>query len=95
MMAIVTSDGRAPLADAGDSAALFQSMVAYTGAIRLGDGDKFVTTVEVAWHPAWIGTEQVRFCRVEGDVLSMSTPQQTHPKYPGRTGRALLSWRRP
>ena len=41
-------------------------MIAYTGRYRVEDG-KVITKVEIAWNEAWVGGEQVRFIRFEGD----------------------------
>ena len=91
MMAVVTAGDRAP-PDA-DRAALFENMMSYTGNYRL-EGDKFITKVDVAWHPAWNGTEQPRFFQLDGEVLSLTTPRQTHPRFPGRSLRGVMTWRR-
>ena len=93
MMAIVAAGDRAPPETEADRAALFDAMMAYTGNYRLED-DKFITFVDVAWHPSWDGTEQPRFFELEGDSLSIITPQQTHPRYPGRPVRGILTWHR-
>ena len=34
-------------------------------------GNKFTTKVDVSWNPAWVGTEQVRDYRLEGDELEV------------------------
>jgi hypothetical protein len=69
-MAVITGDGRmAPKTDQ-DRADLLKSMFAYTGMYRL-EGDKFITKVDVSWNPAWLGTEQVRFFKVDGDRLQV------------------------
>jgi Lipocalin-like domain len=97
---ILTADGRAiALLTAGtrlpDMAAdvLFDRMMAYSGRYRL-QGDSFITAVDTAWHPAWVGTEQTRFFKVEGDTLSIKSPFQDHPKFPGRRIRGVVVWRK-
>lgn len=92
MAGIITSGGAAQRANP-DAAALLRGMLAYSGAYRIED-DKFITQVDVAWHPSWLGTEQVRFFRVEGDRLFITTPPQTLPRYGNRLGRGVLMWRR-
>ncbi len=93
LMGIVTAAGRAIPKTEADRADLFESMMAYSGKYRVEGENKFVTAVDVAWHPAWSG-EQTRFFALEGDVLSITTPQQTVPLFPGRPGRGVLRWRR-
>jgi hypothetical protein len=72
---------------------LFASLMAYSGKSTL-EGDRFTTHVEIAWHPSWVGTDQVRFFEREGDTLRISTAEQLHPAFPGRLGRGILVWRR-
>ena len=91
-MAILTRSDRAPPKEDADGAALFKSMMAYTGNFRIEGKDKFITDVDLAWHPGWNGTEQTRFFKVEGDTLSITTAQQTHPMFPGRMGRGIITW---
>jgi hypothetical protein len=37
------------------------------------EGDKWITKVDVAANPGWVGTEQTRFFRVDGERLQEST----------------------
>ena len=94
MMAIITASNRQPPRDTADGAALFNNMMAYTRKYRIEGDDQFITSVDLAWHPGWIGTEQPRFFTVDGDMLSITTAQTTHPMFPGRNGRGVLKWRR-
>jgi hypothetical protein len=94
MMTIITSDGRERPNGETDEAALFKNMMAYSGNFRLEGEDQFITTVDIAWHPAWIGSEQARFFTMNGDALSIVTAEITHPRYPGRTGRGVVKWLR-
>jgi hypothetical protein len=94
MMAIVARSDRTPPKEDTDGAALFKSMMAYTGTYRVESHDKYICDVDLAWHPAWNGTRQVRFFKVDGDTLSITTPQQTHPLLPGRIGRGVITWKR-
>jgi len=90
MISILTSNERA----GKDAAGLFETMIAYAGSCHLEDAGKLVIKVDSAWHPAWVGSEQVRFFSVEGHVLSMTTAWQTHPNFPGRTARGVLKGQR-
>jgi len=59
------------------------------------DGNaRFVTAVDVAWHPSWLGTQQARNFALEGDVLYVRIDVVTLPAHPGRPAYAMLSWRR-
>lgn len=68
MAVVLTAEGRKPGASEQERAALYSSLVAYTGRYRV-DADKWVTTVDSSWNPAWVGTEQPRYFKVNGDTL--------------------------
>lgn len=80
-----------PRSDA-DRALAYASMLAYSGLYRI-EGDRFVTEVDVAWDHDWIGTRQIRYWRLDGDLLSIETAPQL-PSGDGRTGRGIVSWQR-
>jgi len=90
MMSILTSRERIDK----DAAALFETMMAYSGSCRIEDEVRLVIKVDAAWHPAWVGSEQLRFFNVDGDTLSITTAWQTHPKFPGRMARGVLTAQR-
>jgi hypothetical protein len=77
-----------------EAAALLASMVSYSGRTRLDGQARFVTDVDVAWHPSWLGTRQARSFALDGDALSVRTDFVTHPAYPGRPLSFILSWQR-
>ena len=72
MMAIITAGGRTPPKTTQDRADLLNSMVAYTGMYRV-EGDKWIVKVDVAWNPEFVGTEQTRFFKLDGDQLQVFT----------------------
>lgn len=90
MMSILTSRERTDK----EAAALFETMIAYSGSYRVEDEGRLVIEVDTAWHPAWVGSEQVRFFHVDSDTLSITTAWQTHPKFPGRMARGVLTAQR-
>jgi hypothetical protein len=94
MMTVITGEGwKAPKTDQ-DRADIFKSLFAYTGMYRL-EGDKWITKVDVSWNPAWVGTEQVRFFRFDGDrlqVISAWVQSTTRPEK--GMGRAIITWER-
>jgi hypothetical protein len=93
MMTIIEAEGRkAPKTDE-EHAALFSTFAAYTGMFRR-DGDRVITKVDASWNPAWYGTEQVRFYKLEGDRLMLSTAWAPSPNLPGRMVRGVLTWER-
>jgi len=91
MTVVITAEGRkAPATDA-DRAALFNSLVAYTGGYRV-EGDKWITKVDVSANPAWVGTEQARTYRVAGDRLQEITAWVARPD--NRMARAVITYER-
>jgi len=93
MMALITAEGRNPPKTDQDHANLLNSMAAYTGMYRL-EGDKLIYKAEVAWHPARVGTEQVRFCRFDGDRLHVISDWMPSTGVPGQMGRIIITWER-
>ena len=73
---------------------LLDSMIAYSGRYRLQSDDCFITTVDAAWQPTWLGTEQVRYFKMDGEMLSAASPLREEPKYPGRRFRGVAIWRK-
>ena len=94
MMVVLTDGGRKAPKNDQDRAALFNSMAAYTGMYRI-EGDKCIIKVDVSWDPDWADTEQVRFFRVDGDRLQLSTSlmQQTARPEKGMA-RHIGTWER-
>jgi hypothetical protein len=95
MMAIVTGEGRKIPQTQEDRSATWLTMLAYSGMYRF-EGDKFITKVDVSWMEGWVGTEQVRFFKLEGDrlkIISAWGPNRTNPYLGvGRTVRGILTW---
>ena len=89
MCALLTARDR----DAADPAALFGSMVAYSGRFT-ADATSFATVVDAAWVPAWIGTTQVRGYAVDGDRLTLRSALGPHPAAPDADVATVLEWRR-
>ena len=91
MMALLTAEGRkAPQTDA-DRVQAFRSMSAYPGTYRLEE-DRWITTVDVSWNEAWTGTAQMRFYRLDGDTLTVTTAWRSNVIYDGRITRSTLTW---
>jgi hypothetical protein len=88
LLTLLTASDRAPTAAASD---LFDNMMAYSGLFRL-QGDRLIVKVDTAWHPAWVGTEQTRSFKRDGDTLSLISDFQEHPKFPGQRVRGILVW---
>jgi len=93
-LALVTADGRTVPKSDEDRANALRTMIAYSGRYRVEDG-KVITKVEVAWNEAWVGSEQVRFLRFEGDdLLHIESPPMAHPNVNNKVVRVIVTWRR-
>ena len=93
MIALLTGEGRQPPRTDAERSAAFTSMVGYSGHYRV-DGDRFVTTVDMAWNESWVGTEQVRHYRIDGDTLHIETEPQPAAGFGNRVTRYVLAWQR-
>jgi len=87
---MLTGQGRKPAKTTQERADLLDTLVAYSGIYRLEE-DVWITKVDVAWNPEWVGTEQKRFFKLEGDRLQVLTTWGVHPNWPdkGMTRRIL------
>ena len=93
-IAVVTADGRPIPKTDEDRARALRTMIAYSGRYRVEEG-KVITKVEVAWNEAWVGGEQVRFLRFEGDdVLHIESPPMPHPNVNDKVVRVIVTWQR-
>jgi hypothetical protein len=92
-LALMTGENRpVPQTDAERAQAL-KTMIAYTGRYRVEDG-KVITKVEAAWNEAWVGTEQVRAIRFDGDKLYIESPPMPHPNINNKVVRVIVEWER-
>ena len=90
----LAAEGRQPAESLAERAALQSSLIAYTGTYRLEE-DRWITTVDVAWNPEWVGTEQTRFFQINGDLLTVHTPWRVMPNWPERgLTRSIVRFRR-
>jgi hypothetical protein len=92
-LALMTAEGRnVPKTDVERANAL-KTMIAYTGRYRV-EGGNVITKVEAAWNEAWVGTEQVRAIRFDGETLLLQSPPMPHPNVGGRVVRVIVAWLR-
>ena len=90
-LALMTAEGRGvPNSDDARAQAL-KTMIAYTGRYRVEDG-KVITKVEAAWNEAWVGTEQIREVRFDGDRLLLQSPPMSHPNINDKVVRVIVAW---
>jgi hypothetical protein len=94
LITVTTAGDRLPPATDAEAAAQLNSMVCYSGKTRMDGNARFVTEVDVAWHPSWLGSKQARNFTLESERLSIHTDVVAHPAYPGRSMSFLLLWQR-
>ena len=92
-LALVTADNRPVPKTDEERAQALRTMISYSGRYRV-EGNKVTTKVEIAWNEAWVGGEQVRFVRFEGDKLFIESPPMPHPNVGGKVVRVIVAWQR-
>jgi hypothetical protein len=92
MFAVLVGDNRAKPAGVAptddEKAKLFGTLIAYSGAYVV-EGDKVTHKIDVSWNQSWTGGEQVRFFKVDGKTLTITTAVNKNPR-DGREGRAIV-----
>jgi lipocalin-like protein len=68
--------GLAPTVE--EKLALYDSMVAYAGTYVF-EGDKVIHRLDMSWNQAWTGSEQIRFCQLDGKRLTLTSPASKNP----------------
>jgi Lipocalin-like domain len=92
-LALMTAERRPVPKNDVDRAQALKSMIAYTGRYRVENG-KVITKVEAAWNEAWVGGEQVRNIRFDGDRLFIESPPMPHPNIEDKMVRVIVEWER-
>jgi len=92
-VAVVTAEGRPIPKTDEERAQALKTMIAYTGRWRI-EGAKVIVKVEAAWNEAWVGGEQVRNIRFEGDRLYIESPPMPHPNINNKMVRVIVVWER-
>jgi hypothetical protein len=92
-LALVTAEGRTVPRTDEERAKALRTMISYTGRYTVKDG-KVTTKVEAAWNEAWVGGEQVRFIRFDGDKLFIESPPMPHPNLAGKVVKVIVIWER-
>ncbi|HEX3973734.1 MAG TPA: lipocalin-like domain-containing protein [Stellaceae bacterium] len=90
---LVTPERQEPAQTPEAQAASYRAMLAYTGKLQV-DGDKFIVDVDVAWNAGWVGTQQVRFWRIDGNKLLITSAPFPNPNTAGSMVIGTLVWER-
>ena len=85
---------RHPAHNDEDRARLMKTLVAYIGRYRV-EGNQWITNVQTAWAPEWVGTEQRRTVVVSEGHANVMTPWRSMPNWAqGRLSRSIIRFRR-
>jgi Lipocalin-like domain len=71
---------------------LFSTMISYAGTYTF-DAEKVIHHVDISWNQNWTGTDQVRFYKLDGNTLTITTPLNKN-FVDGRENRSILVWER-
>ena len=63
---------------AAEAEALYRSMIGYAGSYKV-EGKMVTYDLDVSWNQSWTGTKQVRYWEVNGDRLTITTPEIVNP----------------
>jgi lipocalin-like protein len=92
MYAIGTSDNRVKPRnvnpDDEERVKLHQTMFAFAGTYTL-EGGKVIHHVDISWNEAWTRTDQIRFYKLDGNTLTITTAPNKST-YDGRESRTVL-----
>jgi Lipocalin-like domain len=94
-MGYFSATNRKPATSVDDRAALLGSMNAYVGRYSV-DGNKITINVDGSHNEIYTGPnqQQVRFFTLDGDKLSVRTPEQDSAARPGKRAFSTLSFER-
>jgi hypothetical protein len=98
MMATLTSEGRKQIGanrfagSAEDQAEAYKTVSAYAGTYTVTDTG-VIHHVEVASIQSWVGSDQERFTKLEGDTLTIKSPPLFSPP-DGKRRVIALVWQR-
>ena len=89
MAAIIT-----PSDQAGDKPPPRRKLLAYSGRYRIEAGNRFVTDVDIAWIPSWVGTPRGRNFSLRDGVLDIVSDPAPVEFLDGAMAKGILSWAR-
>ena len=92
---ILTGAHRRPARTDDEKAALLDSLLAYSGKYTI-DGDKITTRIDVSSNEIFTGAnrDQTRFFELEGDKLTVRTPEIVSAALPGKRVVGIITWER-
>ena len=92
---ILTGANRKPAKGVEEKAALLDSVLAYSGVYTV-EADKITTHVEMSSNEIYTGAnqDQTRFFRIEGDKLTLRTPEIVSAVRPGQKAVGTITFER-
>ena len=94
MYAIITWDNRAKPRDVvptnDERIKLYGTMISYAGTYT-ADAEKVIHHVDISWNQIWTDTDQVRFYKLDGNSLTITSAPNRNP-IDGREGHSILVW---
>ena len=89
MAALIT-----PSLQRDDPPPLLRQLVAYSGRYRIEPPNRFVTDVDIAWFPSWVGSAQGRNFSFKNGELHIVTDPRPVEFFDGAVGVGVLTWAR-
>jgi hypothetical protein len=93
MAMVASGEGRKVPHSVQDDSVALNSLVAYSGAYHL-EGDKWIINVDIAWNEALVGTEQIRYYRIEDSQLYIRTSPRPMVNFANRVMTWTQIWER-
>jgi hypothetical protein len=92
---ILTTANRGPAKSLEEKAALLDSMLAYSGKYTI-EGNRMTIQVDMSWNEIYSGANQnqTRFFKLEGDILTIRSPEIMSAVRPGQKAVATLTLQR-
>jgi hypothetical protein len=89
---ILTAANRGPAKNFEEKAALLDSMLAYSGKYTI-EGNRMTIQVDMSWNEIYSGANQnqIRFFNIEGDILTIRSPEIVSAVRPGQKAVATLT----
>jgi hypothetical protein len=81
MVLVLKDDRKRPLGlvpTADEKLELYDTMFAYSGTYAVRP-DRVIHHLDMSWNEAWSGTEQVRFCKIEANILTYTSAPAKNP----------------
>ena len=90
---ILTGANRKPAKTIEEKAALLDSLVAYSGKYAV-EGDKITIRVDMSSNEIRANQDETRFFRIEGNMLTLRTPEMVSAVRPGQKAVGTITFER-